>query len=39
VCLEKKFGIKNNPAACGPGTEFIFAKKSKKAEKTDFEPV
>jgi hypothetical protein len=33
VCSEKQFGIKNNPAACGPGTEFIFMKNAKKAEK------
>jgi hypothetical protein len=36
---EKKFTKKNNPTACGACTEFIFPKKSKKDEKTDFEQL
>jgi hypothetical protein len=36
---RKKIRKKNYPAASGKDAEFIFAKKPKKTEKTDFEPL
>jgi hypothetical protein len=35
----KQLTKKNYSAACGANTTCIFSKKTKKAEKTDFEPL